>query len=601
MRIQKFRMANVNLVGFFKLFICLSIALSSCKRNEAVVNVENKNLENFFFDSKLSNNKYNNDVVYLKEYFSKNDYAFQKIKGQPLWSFMTSWKSEKISILPIEVSDLIAGFVLIDRTNENKVLVEYNVFGRDFRKGDRSMTSLESFLINLILNEKIKGKATYEFGSVYTMPYLFKKLTKLENYLLLNTNLSNRVKITIRTTQSTSKTSSTIMPCEEVCAFVELPNFNFQDVCWNTCGIDNYSDWWANSSSYIDPYLENSGNGGGSSSSTTLDAAAAFVSSTLGISEELQNVIYTLDPRTFLELYYCLQNSTSPNKVNLANEHLAKLDFMNLWVYPFYDYSYYDYLCTKRIQTSNNFLWWDDYNWMLNGGDNLLNPAQVLSVDKSNIINPNLKVVLDRFTINTYKSFILKSYFNDDLNNPFTRKQYELKFTEVYSLTDANGLQIPAKIIPTNLGNNKWKLEIQLNLPMFFNKSQEWVSAVILHELVHGLLIVTNHPASTQDAQHDWMFANGSPVAIKDALRELFPLSQYPNFSDANAISLGLDGLQNAYMMPDPNNPSNNIINPAKDQVCITKYNISLAIAISNFLAYRTLNALGILIAGTPF
>jgi hypothetical protein len=260
------------------------------------------------------------------------------------------------------------------------------------------------------------------------------------------------------------------------------------------------------------------------------------------------------------------------------------------------DNNYLNKVINRSIASTNVTVWWDDLNWIINEGDNILNPIKLNNIDKTNIINPNLKSILDKFTYNSYKTFILKTYFNVTANSVFTRGQFRLKFTEVYDLKDNNGLQIPAKtLFPITTGIDEKEIEIQINLPLLFGKSKEWVTSTILHELSHGILMATNTAMTNNDDQHDWMFLNGAPKYIGESLRELFPIADYPLFLDEHTKSLGLDGLAHAYSIPNPNIPGAVMIDPAKDIDCIRLYGISLINAIPTILAYKTL------LAGTPF
>jgi hypothetical protein len=115
------------------------------------------------------------------------------------------------------------------------------------------------------------------------------------------------------------------------------------------------------------------------------------------------------------------------------------------------------------------------------------------------------------------------------------------------------------------------------DLRLFQNTTKEWVTTVILHELLHGIISVEKPNLTTNRQQHTWMFDNLVPITIAQSLRELFP-----TINDYDAIALGLDGMSEGYLIS-----GTNTIDPTKDAFAQQNYFQNLNQAITSASNYR--------------
>lgn len=220
-------------------------------------------------------------------------------------------------------------------------------------------------------------------------------------------------------------------------------------------------------------------------------------------------------------------------------------------------------------------------------------PATVTNIDLSAIDDSCLTAVLTSIGVIGHKSFILKTYHSQNFTNlGGTQQKFKATYTEDTSLVGNNGLPVPAQTAISILPDGTNNIQIALNPSMFHNSSREWVSAVILHELMHGILLVwrpdltvSGNESQTSKNHHIFMFDHKVPLAIRQSLKELFPL-----LDDHEAIALGMDGLDEAYR-----DPSTGQINPIKDTFSITNYFQNILNAINIAQKYREA------IFGVPF
>jgi hypothetical protein len=214
-------------------------------------------------------------------------------------------------------------------------------------------------------------------------------------------------------------------------------------------------------------------------------------------------------------------------------------------------------------------------------------PATLLEIDYSSIIGPCLRAVIHDIGVSGHTTFILNTYFNQQLNVGGTQKKYSVKYLSNNSLTSPNGQPTPAVTQVVILPNGTKQVRITLNPTFFVNTTKEWVTAVILHELLHGIIVVEKPNHVTALAQHNWMFNNKAPLSIAQSLTELFP-----NIDQYDAIALGLHGLSEAYTIP-----NTNTIDPIKDVFSQNNYFQNLNQAITAGANYQ--NAVAGF--GTPF
>ncbi|MCP9752257.1 hypothetical protein EGI32_14930 [Ferruginibacter sp. HRS2-29] len=220
-------------------------------------------------------------------------------------------------------------------------------------------------------------------------------------------------------------------------------------------------------------------------------------------------------------------------------------------------------------------------------------PATITNIDLSGIDDPCLTAVLTSLGVIGHKSFILRTYHSQNFTNPSgTQQKFKATYTEDNALVGNNGLPVPAQTTISILPDGTNNIQIALNPSMFQNSSREWVSAVILHELMHGILLVrrpdltvTGNYSQTSKNHHVYMFENKIPLAIRESLKELFPL-----IDDHEAIALGMDGLDEAYR-----DPGTGEINAIKNTFSITTYFQNILNAIDIAQKYRAA------ILGVPF
>lgn len=229
-------------------------------------------------------------------------------------------------------------------------------------------------------------------------------------------------------------------------------------------------------------------------------------------------------------------------------------------------------------------IWWEDNSGGGVGGTVL--PALLTSIDISAINDPCLQGVIQHIGESGHTSHILKTYFNQEIATATTKK-YKVKYVTSNALVGNNGLPVPGQTIVNILADGTNEVEITLNPSFFQTTTKEWVTTIILHELMHGIITVEKPNENTQELQHKYMFNNFVPLTIWESLKELFP-----GIDDHAAIALGMDGMSEGYLIP-----GTSIVDPVKDQFALDKYFQNVFQAVSTAGQYMNATP-GV---GTPF
>ena len=171
----------------------------------------------------------------------------------------------------------------------------------------------------------------------------------------------------------------------------------------------------------------------------------------------------------------------------------------------------------------------------------------------------------------------MKTYFAQNFNTTGAQKKYKVKYLTNTTLTGNNGQPISGQTNVTTLADGTNEVEITLNPSFFQATTKEWVTTIILHELLHGIILVERPDLNTSLLQHVWMFNNKAPLTIAQSLMELFP-----GIDAYNAIALGMDGMSEGYTIP-----NTNTIDPAKDAFAQQNYFQNINQAISTASNYQ--------------
>ncbi len=209
--------------------------------------------------------------------------------------------------------------------------------------------------------------------------------------------------------------------------------------------------------------------------------------------------------------------------------------------------------------------------------------TELEEVDDNDITDPCLKAVVTNISKTGLANFISRSY-DEQSYTPNTTDRYKVKYEIDTTLVNSSGSPVPGRTNMTTNPDGTHQVNIKLNTKLFQNSTREWVSAVVLHEMMHGILAVRSPLDSTDNLVHKGMFAGLAPITIAQSLKELFP-----TLDNHDAMALGMDGLglPGIFMIPDPNNPGSQIINPFANTHSITNYSQSIAQAVSAVVPYR--------------
>lgn len=211
------------------------------------------------------------------------------------------------------------------------------------------------------------------------------------------------------------------------------------------------------------------------------------------------------------------------------------------------------------------------------GGSGWTQPASLLSVDASGVVDPCLQGLIQNIGQGGHTSFILKTYFNHQFNTSGTQKKYKVKYLTNTTLIGNNGQPIPGSTNVNTLPDGTNEVVITLNPSFFQNTTKEWVTSIILHELYHGMMVVERPDLNTQELQHKWMFNNLVPLTIAQSMEELFP-----GIDLHNAIALGMGGMSEGYIIP-----GTNTVDPVKDAFARQYYSQNINQAISTGTNYQ--------------
>jgi hypothetical protein len=293
-------------------------------------------------------------------------------------------------------------------------------------------------------------------------------------------------------------------------------------------------------------------------------------------------------------IYYYLQNTIALNMEEKIQFHIDKLrtessyftfntaystlpQYKNLW---FSDESYmYKFGGLPFGEWAINYLMQNTAVPFENFQEEYLpdGPATLTSVDVSAINDPCLLELIQFIGVAGHKSYILNAYFNQEINNGGLLKKYKVKYLSNTGLIGSNGQPVPGHTDVYELTDGTFEIEITLNPDFFQNTTKEWVTTVILHELLHGIITSVRPDLNTNKLQHKFMFDREFPVSIAQSLIELFP-----NIDLHDALALGIDGLSEGYLIE-----GTNTIDPAKDIFAQEKYSQNLNQAISAATNYR--------------
>ena len=115
--------------------------------------------------------------------------------------------------------------------------------------------------------------------------------------------------------------------------------------------------------------------------------------------------------------------------------------------------------------------------------------------------------------------------------------------TPDYSLTFVNNVTLPLNVDGNTDRPNSYTIEIALNQLALAHSSSEYISATVLHEILHAYLGVDLGLYSRDETQHNAM-ANGYINTMTNILKRLYPTL---NEEDAWALAWGGLGLTDAW------------------------------------------------------
>lgn len=213
-------------------------------------------------------------------------------------------------------------------------------------------------------------------------------------------------------------------------------------------------------------------------------------------------------------------------------------------------------------------------------------PADVSWVDYSGVTDSCLSILLHYLDLTKHKSLILNTYYDmPDSTRPIVLHQYQLKYEQDTTLVGGGGLAIPGRTFVQKLADGTNEVTVLLNPKLFRSTSKEWGMSIILHELMHGIIRVTKPYYTTNQEHHMHMFNEPKvPLRIYESLKELFPL-----LDDYDALALAIDGLAEAYAIPDPANPNGpTLIDPQQNAFAMAKYFQSIQQAVQTARDFRS-------------
>jgi hypothetical protein len=202
----------------------------------------------------------------------------------------------------------------------------------------------------------------------------------------------------------------------------------------------------------------------------------------------------------------------------------------------------------------------------------------VLEINNDSISDPCLLAVIDSIGQTGHTSLLLKLYQTYFGN---ANDQYRIKYLQDTSLVDSVGNPISGRTTVGPLSNGARQVTITLNPNHLQNASKEFVSTVVLHELVHAYLTI-RYPNLTKTQQHQQIL-NSFAGSIASSLNELFPALPL-----SDLYSLGLSGIDEIYLIP--NGQGGYTIDPNQNAISLQKYGIGLLAARETALSYFNAN-----------
>jgi hypothetical protein len=190
------------------------------------------------------------------------------------------------------------------------------------------------------------------------------------------------------------------------------------------------------------------------------------------------------------------------------------------------------------------------------------NDPQVPLVNEiDNLTDPCLTEAKAKITNSNLKNFINKLYNSSYVNNTGSN----LSWNQVSSIPGGGPAQ-------SGLSGNTWMVELSLSFLQTYGPSQEYVGAVMLHEIVHAF--IQKHYSylgvnGDNWTHHSLMFFNWTNH-LRDALKEAF------NLSDQTATALALGGISDVLNFSYNPNGQNTAFRDFMNNFALTNYNISL-------------------------
>jgi hypothetical protein len=189
-----------------------------------------------------------------------------------------------------------------------------------------------------------------------------------------------------------------------------------------------------------------------------------------------------------------------------------------------------------------------------------------------NVANPCLNSVINTIGQTGCGSLLLKEYQN--YFGSAGLDKYKIKFFENNSLVDDDGNTIAGHTNVNILATGVKEVVITINPTYLQNASKEFITAVVLHELLHGFYTL-KYPNSTFLQQHQSILNSGAGH-IGETLLEIFP----PGLSPSDAAALGLQGIDKICF------DSNGDVIPSQNAIAETKYGMGLVYARNKALEY---------------
>lgn len=181
-----------------------------------------------------------------------------------------------------------------------------------------------------------------------------------------------------------------------------------------------------------------------------------------------------------------------------------------------------------------------------------------------NLVDPCLRAAKNKVTNENLKNFITQLYNTSYLNNTTTN----ISWNQVLSLPSGGPAQ-------SYLSGNTWTIEMSTGFIQNNSPSQEFVGAVMLHEVIHSFIQQNQVQLGIQGtnwADHSIMFF-GWTNKLRDALKEIF------NLDDQTATALALGGIADVLTYSYNPTGQNTAFGDFLNSFAQSNYNISLQTA----------------------